>query len=106
MDYQQEDFLSNCASPCLQKNISQNARSEHPNANTSQSSYHTYRYSAGRDCQIASLNGILKVESYHIARYLSADQFVTTAFSFCHGVAEVAEGEFLFLGGRCLIDLI
>ena len=76
-DYQQKDFLSNCASPFLQKNISQNARLEHPNANTSQSSYHTHRYSAGRDCQIASLNGILKVESYHIACYLSADQFVT-----------------------------
>ena len=44
LDYQQKDFLSSCASPCLQKNISQNARLEHPNANTSQSSYHTYRY--------------------------------------------------------------
>ena len=56
LHYQQKDFLSNCASPCLQKNISQNARLEHSNANTSQSSYHTHRYSAGRDCQIASLN--------------------------------------------------
>ena len=55
---------------------------QHPNANTSQSLYHTHRYSAGRDCQIASLNGILKVESYHIARYLSADQFVTTVVFF------------------------
>ena len=48
----------------------------------SQSSYHTHRYSAGRDCQIASLNEILKVESYHIARYLSADQFITTIVFF------------------------
>ena len=53
-----------------------------PNANTSQSSYHTHRYSAGRDCQIASLNEILKVENYHIACYLSADQFVTTVVFF------------------------
>ena len=52
-DYQQKDFLSNCASPCLQKNISQNARLEHSNANTSQSSFHTHRYSAERlpDCE-------------------------------------------------------
>ena len=82
LHYQQKDLLSNCASPCFQKNISQNARSEYPNANTSQSSHHTHRYSAGRDCQIASLDGILKEESYHIARYLSADQFVTTVVFF------------------------
>ena len=62
LDYQQKDFLSNCASPYLQKNVSQNARLEHPNANTSQSLYHTHSYSAGRDCQIASLNKILKVK--------------------------------------------
>ena len=62
LDYQQKDFLSNCASPCLQKNISQTARLEHSNANTSQSSYHTHRYSAWRDCQIANLNKILKVK--------------------------------------------
>ena len=77
-----KDFLSNFASPCLQKNISQNARLEHPMASTSHSSYHTHQYSAGRDCQIASLNGILKVENYNIARYLSADQFSTTAIFF------------------------
>ena len=59
----------------VQKNISQNTRLEHPNANASQSSYHTYRYSARRDCQIVSLNGIFKVENYHVARYLSTDQF-------------------------------
>ena len=41
---------------------------------------HIALYSAGKDCQIASLNEILKEESYHIARYLSADQFVTTVF--------------------------
>ena len=29
LHYQQNDFLSNCASPCLQKNISQNVRLEH-----------------------------------------------------------------------------
>ena len=82
LHYQQKDLLSNCASPCLQKNISKNARSEHPNANTSQSSHHTHRYSAGRDCQIESLDGILKEESYHIARYLSVDQFVRTVVFF------------------------
>ena len=83
MHYQEKNFLSNCTSPCLQKNIFQNARLEHPNANTSHSSYHTHRYSAGRDCQIASLNGIiLKVENYHIARYLSTDQFSTTVVFF------------------------
>ena len=75
------DFLSNCASPCLQKNISQNARLEHPNANTSQSSYHTHWYFAATDCQIASLNEILKVENYHIARYFSTDQFSITVVS-------------------------
>ena len=44
LHYQQKDFLSNYTSPFLQKNISQNARLEHQNANTSQSSYHTHRY--------------------------------------------------------------
>ena len=108
MHYQQKDFLSNCTSPCLQKNISQNVRLEHLNANPSQSSYHTHRYSAGRDCQIASLNGILRVENYHIARYLSTDQFFTIVvfferLKFCHGVVR---SEYLFLEVRCLIDLI
>ena len=72
LHYQQKDFLSNFTSPCLHKNISQNSRLKYPNANTSQSSYHAHRYSA-RDCQIASLNGILKVENCHIARYLLTD---------------------------------
>ena len=71
---------------------------EHPNANTSQSSYHTHRYSAGRDCQIAILNGILKVKSYYIARYLSADQFVTTVvFLGCNSVMELQKVSFFFL---------
>ena len=82
LHYQQKDFLSNSASPCLQKNISQTARLKHLKANASQSPYHTHPYFAGRDCQIPSLNGILKVESYHIARYLSADQFFTTVVFF------------------------
>ena len=55
---------------------------EHQNTNTSQFSYHILQYSVGRDCQIASLNGILKVENYHIARYLSTDQFSTTVVLF------------------------
>ena len=80
------------------ENTSQNARLEHPNANTSQSSYHTHRYSAGRDCQIASLNKILKVESYHITRYLSADQFVTTfSFKGCNFVMELQKVSFFSL---------
>ena len=51
LHYQEKDFLSICTSPCLQKNISQNARLEHPNPNTSQSSYDIHRYSAGRNCE-------------------------------------------------------
>ena len=49
LHYQQKDFLSDCTSPSLQKNISQNARLEHPHANTSQPSHHIHRYSAGKD---------------------------------------------------------
>ena len=99
MHYQEKDFLSNCISPCLQKNISQNVRLEHPNANTSQSSYHTHRYSARRDGQIASLNGILKVENYHIARYLSTDQFSITVVFFkgCNFVMEMQKVCVFFL---------
>ena len=39
----------------------------------------------------ASLNGILKVENYHIARYLSTDQFSTTVVFFkgCNFVMEL-----------------
>ena len=50
--------------------------------NTSQSSYHTHRYSAGIDCQIARLNGILKVKNYRIARYLSTGRFFKTVVFF------------------------
>ena len=49
LHYQEKDFLSNCTSQCLQKNISQNARLDHPNPNTSQSSYDIYRYFAARN---------------------------------------------------------
>jgi len=58
------------------------SKCEYPNTNKSQSSYHAHRYSAGRNWQIASLNGILKVENYHIARYLSTYQFSTTVVFF------------------------
>jgi len=75
LHYQQKDFLSNCASPCLQKNISQNARLEHPNVNTSQSSYHTHRYSAGRDCQIVSLNALS-----HCSLFINRSVFHTCSF--------------------------
>ena len=79
LHYQEKDFLFNSTSPCLQKNISQNARLEHPNPNTSQSSYHIYRYSAGRNCEF---KWDLKVENYHIACYLSIDQFSTNVVFF------------------------
>ena len=98
LHYQQKDFLSNCTSPCLQKNISQMCL-EHRNANTLQSSHHTHWYSAGRDCQIASINEILEVENYHIAHYLSTDQFFTTVVFFegCNFVMELQKASIFFL---------
>ena len=42
----------------------------------------------------------LKVESYHIARYLSADQLVTTiVFLGCNFVMELQKVNFFFLEG-------
>ena len=48
----------------------------------------------------AGLNKILKVESYHIARYLSADQFVPTfSFKGCNFIMELQKVSFFSLEG-------
>ena len=53
--------------------------------------HHTHRYSAVRSCQIASLNGILKVENYHMLVICQQISLLQLEFSFkgCNYVMEL-----------------